>query len=206
MSRAKITWYGHSCFRVELCGSSVVVDPYAVSSVPGLRLPDLTADAVVCTHWHSDHCASERVLLTGRPVRFQMRSVDSYHDHHMGAHRGRNRIWVFEGDGLRVVHLGDQGCPLTPEQIQEIGRPDVLMLPVGGYITIDSREAGQVVDALQPVIAVPMHYRKGCVGYDSISTVDGFLESGRPVRYAGTDSFSVEPGQEPCILMPKLVQ
>ena len=71
---------------------------------------------------------------------------------------------------------------------------------------IDSREAQQVVEALRPTIAVPMHYRKGCVGYYAISTVDGYLECGRPVQYAGTTSFSVEPGQEPCILIPKLVQ
>ena len=206
MSQAKITWYGHSCFRVELCGSSVVLDPYAVSSVPGLRLPDLTADAVVCTHRHSDHSAEERVLLTGRPVRFQMRSVESYHDHHMGAHRGRNIIRIFEGDGLRIVHLGDLGCPLTPEQIEEIGTPDVLMVPVGGYDTIDCQEAKQVVEALRPTIAVPMHYRKGCVGFDAISTVDGFLTGDRPVRYAEASSFTVEPNQEPCILLPKLVQ
>ncbi|MBQ9721772.1 MAG: MBL fold metallo-hydrolase, partial [Oscillospiraceae bacterium] len=62
----KIRWYGHSCFLVETAEGSVVLDPYAPGSVPGLRLPPLTADAVSCSHGHSDHGWREGVRLTGR--------------------------------------------------------------------------------------------------------------------------------------------
>jgi L-ascorbate metabolism protein UlaG (beta-lactamase superfamily) len=62
----KITWYGHSCFRIEAPEGSVVIDPYTEGSVPGLRLPPLSADIVLCSHGHRDHCHPESVDLTGR--------------------------------------------------------------------------------------------------------------------------------------------
>ena len=51
----KITWYGHSCFKVESKEGSIVFDPYAPGKVPGLELPKITADAVICSHGHGDH-------------------------------------------------------------------------------------------------------------------------------------------------------
>ena len=206
MSQALVTWYGHSCFRIELAGSSIVLDPYAPASVPGIRLPDLRADAVHCSHGHSDHNASDRVELSGKPVNFVLRTLEGTHDHHAGTRRGKNRIAVLEGDGLRIVHLGDQGCLLTQAQIDAIGRPDLLLVPVGGFFTIDCAEARAIVEQLRPRVAVPMHFREGKIGYDKISTVDAFLEGDRPVVRIEGDSFAVTPDMPEQIILPKLVQ
>lgn len=206
MSQAIVTWYGHSCFQIEMAGSSIVLDPYAVGSVPGLRLPDLTADAVHVSHNHSDHNAVERILPTGRELGFTVREVPGEHDHHGGIHRGKNSILVMEGEGLRAVHMGDQGCPLTRAQIEAIGKPDLLMLPVGGYFTINAREARAMMEALAPRVTIPMHYRGRNFGFDVLSTVDEFLKGDVPVVYAQTKQ-SVITGDMPAqILIPKLVQ
>ena len=61
----KLTWYGHACFKLETDCGSVAFDPYAPGSVKGLKLPEITADAVVCSHRHSDHYCPEAVTLTG---------------------------------------------------------------------------------------------------------------------------------------------
>lgn len=201
-----ITWYGHSCFKVDLAGSSIVLDPYAVSSVPGLRLPDLTADAVHISHAHRDHSAAERVELTGKALNFNVREVLSWHDHCQGQHRGANHILVMEGEGLRIVHLGDQGCMLTQEQIDEIGKPDLLMVPVGGYCTVDAQEACQIAQALRPNVIVPMHYREGKIGYDVIDTVDAFLEGEVPVVRAKNRQFILRADMPTQILIPRVVQ
>jgi len=66
-----------------------------------------------------------------------------------------------EMDGLAVCHLGDLGGTLAPEQVQQIGRVDVLMVPVGGTYTIDADEAQGVVDQLLPRVVIPMHYQTG---------------------------------------------
>ncbi len=206
LSHATVTWYGHSCFLIELAGSRIVLDPYACGSVPGLRLPDLTADAVHVSHGHSDHNAAECVLRTGRPLRFTAREVAGSHDHHDGAHRGENRILIIEGDGLRLVHLGDQGCPLTQAQIDEIGRPDLLMLPVGGHFTMNAAEARRTMEALQANVVVPMHYRQGGMGCDVLSTLDAFLEGETPVVRAQEQSLTITGDMPHQILIPQLVQ
>lgn len=206
LSEAKITWYGHACFKVELAGSSIVLDPYGACVVPGLWLPDLTADAVHVSHAHQDHSASSYVELTGRTLNFALREVMSYHDHDGGAHRGENRILVMEGEGLRIVHMGDQGCTLTRSQIDEIGRPDLLMVPVGGFCTVDAREARQIAGQLDARVVVPMHYRDGAIGYDVIDTVDAFLEGQSSVVHSDSPSFVLTEQTPAQILIPKLVQ
>ncbi len=206
MTQANVIWYGHSCFMIELAGSTIVLDPYGVSSVPGLRLPDLNADAVHVSHGHTDHGAVERVLTSGKPLNFRVREVMGDHDHHSGAHRGKNRILVIEHDGLRLVHLGDQGCVLTQKQIEAIGHPDLLMLPVGGYFTIDAAEAKQIMDQLQPNVTVPIHYRDGAIGFDVLSTVDEFLALvDVPVVRSEGRQFTITEGMPRQVLIPKLV-
>lgn len=206
MSQASITWYGHSCFKIELAGSSIVLDPYAVSCVPGLRLPDLKADAVHASHGHRDHSAVERVELTGRELRFTVREVAGHHDHSQGGHRGVNQILVIEGEGLRIVHLGDQGCLLTQAQVEAIGRPDLLMVPVGGYCTLNAEEARRVAGQLEARVVVPMHYREGNIGYDLIDTLDAFLTGDRPVVHSREERFELRADMPAQILIPKLVQ
>lgn len=188
-----------------MAGSSLIIDPYAVGYVPGLRLPQLTADVVLTSHDHSDHNAVERVIQTGLELKFSVRTVSSVHDHHNGAHRGENLIHVMEGEGLRLVHMGDQGCLLTPEQVEAIGRPDLLLLPVGGNYTIDAQEAHGVMRQLHPRVTVPMHYRDGVVGYQILATLDPFLETDIPVYRAKDRSIVITPDLPEQILIPKLV-
>lgn len=92
-----------------------------------------------------------------------------------GLERGKNTVFVFEMDGLRIVHLGDLGHLLTDEQLKEIGTVDVLMIPVGGVYTINGTEARQVVAQLKPRrYILPMHY--GTKVFDAVLPPDEFLE------------------------------
>ncbi len=206
MSQAHITWYGHSCFLIELAGGSIVLDPYTIGSVPGLRLPDLSADAVHASHNHSDHNGTDCVLTSGKPLPFTVREVTGTHDRSGNQGWKDNTILVIEGEGLRLVHLGDQGCVLTPEQVQKIGKPDLLMVPVGGFCTVGGREARQIAAQLEPTVIVPMHYRAENIGFDMTDTVDEFLQGELPVVYAQENQFIIEQGMEKQVLIPKLVQ
>ena len=58
-----------------------------------------------------------------------------------------------------MAHLGDLGCGLTPEQAEALSGLDALLIPVGGFYTIDAGQAKAVVDQLKPRVVVPMHYR-----------------------------------------------
>ena len=112
----KLTWCGHSCFLLESRSGSVVFDPYAPGSVPGLVLPTLRADAVICSHEHADHFYPEGVELSGRKPDFEIRQFDCWHDDARGAKRGKNMMTLVEADGLRVYSCPSCGAELICDQ------------------------------------------------------------------------------------------
>ena len=171
----KLIWHGHACFELRLSSGSVVFDPYCPGSVPGLSLPELNADAVICSHGHSDHNCSEAVKLSGREPGFKVTQIPTFHDEQRGRLRGENLCTVIEGDGLRIAHLGDLGHPLSGDELSRLGRLDLLMIPVGGVYTVDAAQAKELVEALRPRITVPMHYRCASLGIRSIAPVEDFL-------------------------------
>lgn len=183
----KLTWNGHSCFTLETAEGSVVFDPYQEGSVPGLSRLQLTADLVLCSHEHRDHGARDLVALTGRTPAFSVETVSTFHDPEGGALRGPDTIHILSAEGMRLAHLGDLGCELTAEQLDCLRGLDVLLIPVGGYYTIDAKQAQDLAEELKPRIVVPMHYRTDAFGYPVISDVENFLAlRGDVVRYAGS--------------------
>ena len=183
----KLTWNGHSCFTLETAEGSVVFDPYQEGSVPGLSRLQLTADLVLCSHEHRDHGARDLVALTGRTPTFSVETISTFHDPEGGALRGPDTIHSLSAEGMRLAHLGDLGCDLTPEQLDRLRGLDVLLIPVGGYYTIDAKQAQALVQELKPRIVVPMHYRTDTFGYPVISGVEDFLAlRGDVVRCPGS--------------------
>lgn len=168
-----ITWLGHSCFLLESGGFRALLDPY--HEVPGLPDVEAEADAVYCSHDHFDHGYTEKVRLSsGKENPFTVTEVETFHDDQGGALRGRNTARRFAAEGVTVVHLGDLGHPLSREQAQALGPCDVLLVPVGGYYTIDAAGAKAAAEAAGARVIVPMHYRDGARGFDVLGTVEDF--------------------------------
>lgn len=170
----KLSWLGHSCFLLESNGFRLLTDPY--HDVPGL--PDIQeeADAVFCSHQHFDHAYLAGVhLLPGKEPPFSIRTVETFHDPEGGSLRGKNTIHCFSAEGITVVHLGDLGHLLSPEQIRAIGPCDVLLIPIGGVFTIDPVEAKEIVEALSPSVVIPMHYRLGEIDFPELSCANEFI-------------------------------
>lgn len=169
-----IKWLGHACFRLSGDFGSVVIDPYAPGSVPGLEMPAVEADAVICSHGHSDHNYAQGVSLSGKQADFALTQIKCFHDEAKGAKRGENLISLIEADGLRVLHMGDLGHELDEGTIKALSGVDVLLVPVGGYFTIDAKTAFALTRAIGPKICVPMHYRGDGFGYEATDTVEPF--------------------------------
>lgn len=175
MSEILLTYYGHACFAAEYAGYRVVFDPYEDGSVPGYRPLRLEAQQVLCSHAHHDHAFRSAVTLREGENPFRVEKIAVFHDDQKGALRGENTIHILEAGGLRIAHFGDLGHPLSEEQIGLLGRLDAVMLPVGGYYTIDAQQASALADRLQARIVLPMHAREGERGYDVLGTVEDFL-------------------------------
>ena len=186
----KLTWYGHSCFMIESRAGRVVFDPYADGSVPGLTLKPLTADLVLCSHGHADHAGEDKVTLTGEQTDYTVETLGCWHDDANGQKRGENLIRIVSGGGARVCHLGDVGHMLSKGQIKAIGHVDALLIPVGGFYTIDAATARELADAIDAQLVIPMHYRGEGFGYDVIDTVQPFLDLTKNVEFV--DGSSIE--------------
>ena len=195
----KITWEGHSCFKVETEQGSVVFDPYQSGSVPGLGDLDLTADLVLCSHEHGDHNARERVSLTGKKPSFTVEVLDCFHDEVKGAKRGKNKIYCIEAEGMRIVHMGDLGHQL--EDVSFIQNCDVCMVPIGGFYTIDAATAKSIMDKVNPRIIVPMHYRSDKFGFDVIGTLDAFTKYYDNVVVYNSSSVEVTKDTKPQVMV-----
>lgn len=189
-----ITWYGHSCFKLDSGDGSIVFDPYVPEKVPGLSLPPITADAVICSHGHDDHNYAQGVTLSGNKPAFAVTQIKTYHDDKKGALRGENLITAVDTEGMRVVHMGDIGQLLDTEQIEELGKVDVLLIPVGGYYTVDASAAAMIVSVLRPRIVIPMHYRGDGFGFDVLAKVEPFARLAGNARYFDTSVIEIDSG------------
>lgn len=109
--------------------------------------------------------------------------VSAFHDDVLGKERGQDTLTVVETGGLRIVHMGDIGqLTLTPEQVEALGRVDVLMIPVGGFFTVDGAQAAALVDQLHPRVIIPMHFRTMMLSAgikSKLAPVDVFLNAMR---------------------------
>lgn len=167
----RIIWHGHACFEIQSKEGIIVVDPYKDNSVPGLYMSTIKANLVLTSHGHSDHNAKDKVELLNRDKDIKMTQIHSFHDDKQGSLRGNNIIHVIELEDMKVVHLGDLGCDIDEEILNDC---DVLMIPIGGHYTIDAKMAKNLVDKIKPRIVIPMHYRGDTFGYEEISTLDEF--------------------------------
>lgn len=174
-----LTWLGHSTFILETStGLKVLLDPmnasvgYPINTVTGM-------DLVTVSHEHGDHnnvslAAGSPLILRGlaggaKPIDqtvkgVRVRTVLTNHDDTQGSQRGQNAIFIFEADQLRLAHLGDLGHPLTTDQVKAVGPVDIILIPVGGYYTIDAKAAATVVNQLNPKVIIPMHYKTPDLG------------------------------------------
>lgn len=189
----KLQWHGHSCFQVFSGEYSVVFDPYQDNSVAGLGPLRVTADAVYCSHGHHDHNADKLVTLTGRDCPIAVEDIPSFHDDKQGTLRGENVIRLLSAEGMRVAHLGDLGHMLTGDALAALKGVDVLLVPVGGFFTIDAETAKSLVDELAPRIVIPMHYRLGNMGHDVIAELGDYTALCDNVRYYDGDTIEIGP-------------
>lgn len=169
----QIEYLGHACFRLD---DTLVIDPYKDGSVPGLLPLRVKAVKTICSHEHADHSGRECVKLADGICDFEIQEVPSFHDDAGGTLRGPNTIFVIKKGGEKLVHLGDLGHFPNDTQLNAISDADYLLIPVGGYYTIDAEMAAKICKACRPKCIIPMHYRTANSGYAELETVDRFLK------------------------------
>jgi L-ascorbate metabolism protein UlaG (beta-lactamase superfamily) len=140
--------------------------------------------------WNRVSTHVREVLIFNMPI---------YQNGMAGALKGA--AFIFDLGPLCVAHLGDLSHVLTPEQLQQLQRVDVALIPIGGIYTMGPDIAREVLQQLNPKIAIPMHYR------DNLVLVEA-LARGLPTRHLTGDTLAVSQATLPTtteivVLRPK---
>lgn len=176
---------GHAEFLLETeSGVRIVTDPYDESC--GYPMHEITADVALVSHHHHDHDAvgclkgSPRIIDSAGEYTpeqgIRVTAIRGFHDEKKGALRGETLLFLVETEGLRAVHLGDLGDDLDEKQLELLRKPDILMIPVGGFFTIDGKKAAETAKKLEAGIILPMHYKTEYNEDWPISGPEPFLE------------------------------
>ncbi len=200
----KVLWHGHSCFELQGKTVTVVTDPFKGIGIPE---PKAAADIVLVSHGHRDHNNVKPVLakdgevlesFTGnKEVKgLTIKGVETFQDNSNGSRRGKNTVYTFGLDGVQFCHLGDLGHDLTSSTVEEIGKLDVLFVPVGGFFTIGPETATTVCEKLNPKIIIPMHYRmpglRARIMFGFLKTVDDFSKGKSNIERIQGPSINVD--------------
>lgn len=168
----EIKYLGHASFLIKTKNAKLVTDPFSPEAV-GLKFPKTEANVITISHQHKDHNETKNIvgingvdpLVIDMPGEFEKLGVrifgfKSFHDKKNGAERGENILYKFEAENVSVLHCGDLGFVPDDSFIDTLGEVDILMVPVGGFYTIDADEAVQLVKKIEPSIIIPMHYNR----------------------------------------------
>lgn len=202
-----IKYIGHACFKIRdsETGYSIVFDPYAPDSVPGLGSVKDISSEVLCSHEHFDHNFRDAVVLEPQEESpFEVQYIDTWHDPEKGTLRGPNRIHIITDrkTGEKLIHYGDIGEVmddlLTPENMELLQGADVALIPVGGTYTYDADEALDLIRRTSPKVAIPMHFktRTGYFGFDNIGSIEDFLDkaaaAGHVIRHTSYSFYDTQ--------------
>jgi len=196
----KITWLGHSAFLFETQGLKIVTDPYDHNDNRiGYGPITIPIDIVTISHDHADHNYVKELRGNPQTVKgngtfdvkgISFTGIETYHDPTKGSQRGNNTIFVIRAEGINLCHAGDLGHTLSRDKIEAIGPVDILLIPVGGFYTLDAAEVTKVMEDLNPKLVIPMHFKTEVLDFP-ITGVDEFLKEKSNVRRQGSSQLEV---------------
>jgi L-ascorbate metabolism protein UlaG (beta-lactamase superfamily) len=199
---ASLHWLGHDCFRLDSSAGPVYFDPFQLAGGP-------VAALILASHDHFDHCVAEDIakirgprtvivtepacaaklggtgVITLRPGQtveaagFRVSGVPAYNtDKQFHPQKNAWLGFVLAVDGVTIYHAGD--TDFIPE-MKDLD-VDIALLPVSGTYVMTAAEAVQAALAINPRVAVPMHYG-AIVGEDSDAQAFAAALAGKvPVR------------------------
>lgn len=195
----EIEYNGHACFTIKTSLGTVITDPFG-EEVP-YPIKELRGDIVTVSHEHFDHNAVKRVKGNPYIIRSAgeynqkgiiIKGFQAFHDKNKGTQRGQTIVFVIEAEDLKVCHLGDLGEILDDSKIKSIGDIDILLIPVGGFFTIEPEDAKILIEKMRPKIVIPMHYKTNYVKDWSIKPVEEFLKIvSIPIKRLDTNKIEV---------------
>ena len=175
---SNLEWLGHDCFRLRAAGKVLYFDPFQLAGEP------TPADIILVSHEHFDHCSPEDIAkikkqstiiitepraaakLTGNVKTmepgqtltldgFTVQAVRAYNTNKKFHPQANSWLgFIVTVEGVRIYHAGD--TDYIPEMAGYAA--DIALLPVSGTYVMTADEAAQAALAINPKVAIPMHF------------------------------------------------
>lgn len=217
----KLTYLGHAGFKVESDGKTMYVDPWLGGPESPMDVDDVdNADIVLVTHDHQDHGYSEArkicektgayfVAINELAIDAKKKGLEKVHTLNIGGSididdvrvtlvqafhscgKGAPTGFVVKMPSFSFYHAGDTGVFSSMKLFRELYSPDLAMLPIGSYYTMDVEQAALATELIRPKIVVPMHY-------DTFPPIETNPEEFMKLvkgRSPDTDVRAIEPGE-----------
>jgi len=163
----EITWFGHSCFKLNERGvATVITDPYDDQATGHAPL-NMTGEIVTISHNKPGHnhvvaIKGDPFVISG-PGEYEIGGVfvtgiqtNGHNDTFDPA--DRNTMYIFDVDGIKVAHLGGTNRLPNQSEVEELGNVHVMLVPIGGSSTFNAVQAAEMVNLIEPNIVIPMHF------------------------------------------------
>ena len=207
-----ITYLGHTCFLFSGSGLRVLVNPFRpIGCTANYPSPNAAADLVLISSFLLDEGAVEEVAGNPRIItkpgdykinNLKFQGISTPHDKEGGRRFGTNIAWSWNQGGVRILHLGGAAAPISIEEKILMGRPDVLLIPVGGGAkSYNPQEAKEAIDVLKPRVVIPTQYLTKAADETAcdLVAVDEFLKlaSGMGIKKLNTNKIAIKPSDLP---------
>ena len=216
----KITYLGHSAFEIKTDGAKILIDPFLVKSPnynPGgvtdifvthahgdhlgsaIDISKSTGAKITGIFELANYCARRGATVNdiglGAKIKYNWGSAAAFPAFHSssfgdGTYGGSPCGYIFEIGKTVIYHAGDTSLTQEMRLIKEVYKPEVAMLPIGGFYTMDIEQAVKAAEWINASIVIPMHYNT----FDKIKVDVTDFE--RMIRNIGKIPVVMEPGQE----------
>jgi L-ascorbate metabolism protein UlaG (beta-lactamase superfamily) len=194
----EIKWFGHSFFQITSSeGTKIITDPFGPMGFP---MPEVWPHIVTVGREHGNHnnvglAKGNPMILRGlkgggedwNQINLTFRDVLIYNvPIHQRTAPGygasfKGSAFVFEMDGLCILHSGDVSEPFNEDQLELIGHVDILLQVIGGIYTAGPEGAKKIVEKLKPKVVIPMHY------WYQMNVLERFIDGPYRVRSLNTN-------------------
>ncbi len=167
----EINWLGASCFRIRSRDdATILTDIYsaegglprgAQADIVTVSNPSMAESLPTVAAAHGAETGSDQPVVVFRPGEYEIRdvlmtAVRTYRDSTKGADLGQNIVFLMETEGLTICHLGEIGHVPSTDQVELLGRVDILLVPVSTPGGLTPAKAAEVVNLIGPKVVVPM--------------------------------------------------
>ncbi len=162
MRAVEISWLGRTCFRLRGREGTLLTDPVAATT--GYSLGRTAAEIVTLSLCDDPEISNYEGVrgdprVFSAPGEYEVRGILVTGIPIPRSGGARTMAFACEIDGVTVAHLGLPDAPPGPAVLERLDNVDVLLMPVGAGPSLSASVAADLMQAIDPNIVIPMHYR-----------------------------------------------